>query len=283
MTVKITAQLIKDLRERTGVGMTKCKQALEEAGGDVELAIANLRKAGMASAVKKEGRAANEGVIGSFDAGDMIIAAEVNAETDFVVNNDRFQQFVKDVVEEIANTKPASLEAFLGQKFSKDPNLTMDEYRATIVQAIGENIQLRRILVMPKAGNHSIAIYSHLGGKILTVVEIEGSDSEQALAKDIAMHVAAAEPDFLAPEDVPADVIAHEKDIAKVQMKGKPENIIEKILEGKLRAFYDDVCLKKQKFIKDDSVTIEQLVEKRGKEISKPLTLASFTRWKVGQ
>lgn len=283
MTVKITAQLIKDLRDRTGVGMTKCKQALEEAGGDVELAIANLRKAGMASAVKKEGRAANEGVIGSSDEGDTIVAAEVNAETDFVVNNDRFQQFVKDVVEEIATTKPVSLEAFLEQKFSKDPNLTVDEYRATIVQAIGENIQLRRILVMPKAGNHSIAAYSHLGGKILTVVEIEGSESEQALAKDIAMHVAAAEPEFLAPEDVPAEVIAHEKDIAKEQMKGKPENIIEKILEGKMRAFYDDVCLKNQKYIRDDSLTIEQLVEKRGKEIGKPLKLASFIRWKVGQ
>lgn len=279
----VTAAMIKELRERTGIGMGKCKEALEEANGDMELAIANLRKAGMATAVKKQGRETNEGMIAVAEKNGTIAIVEVNAETDFVVKNDLFQRFLKSISEEVAATKPASLEAFLSQKYSQDPSLTIDQYRATVIQAIGENIQIRRLKTFAKDKNHSIGVYSHLGGKIVTVVEIVGSADEESLAKDIAMHVAAAAPEYLSPESVPAEVIAHEKEIVKGQIQGKPANIIDKIVEGKINAYYDANCLVKQKYIKDDAVTINDLVNARGKSNGKTLTLASFIRWNVGQ
>lgn len=278
----VTASMIKELRERTGVGMGKCKEALEESKGDIELAISNLRKSGMASAVKKEGREAKEGMIAFAENNDVIGIVEVNAETDFVVRNERFQQFLKDIAEEVAATKPESLEAFLQQKYSKEPSLTIDEYRATMVQAIGENIQIRRILTLKKDASHSIGIYSHLGGKILTAVTLTGTNSEAALARDIAMHVAAASPEYLNPESVPQSIIANEQDIAKGQMVGKPANMIDKIVEGKLNAYYDTACLTRQKFIRNDAVSISELVATRAKEVGQPLTLTSFIRWNVG-
>lgn len=279
----VTPALIKELRERTGVGMGKCKEALEEAKGDMELAIANLRKAGMASAVKKEGRETKEGMIGVAENGKIIALVEVNAETDFVVKNDRFKQFLGNVAQEVAKTNPSSLEAFLKQPYSQDPKLTIDQYRATIVQTIGENIQIRRLKTFQKDSNSSIGVYSHLNGKIVTAVEIKGSGSEEELAKDIAMQVAAASPEYLSPEQVPQAVVDNEKEIARGQVQGKPEFIMNKIIEGKVNAFYDANCLVRQKYIKDDSVTIQELVNRKGKEIGKSLVVASFIRWAVGQ
>ncbi len=279
----VTPAMIKELRDRTGVGMGKCKEALEESHGDMELAIANLRKAGMATAIKKEGRAANEGMIIAAETKQAVAVVEVNAETDFVVKNEMFQQFIKAIAEEIAATRPASLEIFLQQKFSKDPSLTIDQYRASIVQRIGENIQIRRFKVLPKGHTTSIGIYHHLGGKILTLVEIDGSSSEEALAKDIAMHVAAAAPEFLTPDQIPANTIEHEKEIARSQIKDKPANIMDKIVEGKLNAYYDGICLVRQKYIKDDHLSISDLVNKKAKEIGKPLIISDFLRWNVGQ
>lgn len=283
MSTQVTTAMIKELRERTGIGMGKCKEALEEAKGDMELAISNLRKAGMASAVKKEGRATNEGLIGADERNSTISLVEVNAETDFVVKNDRFKQFLDAIAAEVAATNPASLEAFLQQKYSKDPALTIDQYRATIVQTIGENIQIRRIATFKKVPNKSIGIYSHQGGKIVTLVEITGSNKDEALAKDIAMHVAAASPEFLSPEKIPAEVINHEKEIARSQMKGKPENMMEKIVEGKMKAFYDISCLVCQKYIRDDSLTVAELVNKHAKERGTALAVTHFERWSVGQ
>lgn len=280
--VQITASMIKELRDRTGIGMGKCKEALEEAKGDIELAISNLRKAGMASAVKKEGRATNEGAIGTAETASTIAIVEVNAETDFVVKNDLFQGFLSNIAREAAETKPASLEAFLEQKYSKDSALTIDQYRATVVQAIGENIQIRRLIIIAKTAQKSVGLYSHLGGKIVTLVEITGSGKEEALAKDIAMHVAAATPEYLSPEKVPADVINSEKEIAKSQVKGKPDNIVDKIVEGKIKAFYDASCLVCQKYIRDDSISITDLVNKRAKEAGAPLAVTHFLRWNVG-
>jgi len=283
MSQPITATMIKELRERTGIGMGKCKEALEESKGDMELAISNLRKAGMASAVKKEGRATNEGMIGTAETPTTIAIVEVNAETDFVIKNDRFKEFLENVAKEAAAVKPASLEAFLQHKYSKDSAMTIDQYRATVVQAIGENIQIRRVIVMPKTTDKSIGVYSHLGGKIVTAVEISGSDKQVDLAKDIAMHVAAAAPDYLAPEKVPADIINQEKEIAKSQIKGKPDNIVEKIVEGKIKSFFDTTCLVCQKYIRDDSVSISELVQKRAKESGAALYVTHFIRWNVGQ
>lgn len=284
MSQPVTAALIKELRDRTGVGMGKCKEALEESKGDIELAIANLRKAGIASAVKKEGRTTNEGMIGWAENAKTVALVEVNAETDFVVKNDSFQKFVESIAHEIVKTNPADLQAFLNQKFSQDSHgLTIDQFRSTIIQKIGENIQIRRMQTLPKGSDRSIGVYSHLGGKILTVVEISGSAGEEALAKDIAMHVAAAAPEFLAPESVPANIIAHEREIAQSQIKGKPANIIEKIVDGKINAFYDASCLVRQKYIKNDQLTIAELVNQRAKATGKPLKLTNFIRWSVGQ
>ena len=279
----VTPAMIKELRERTGVGMGKCKEALEEANGDMELAIANLRKAGMASAVKKEGRETKEGMIVSAENGEVVAFVEGNAETDFVVKNERFKEFLDNVAQEAAKTNPPSLDAFKQQKYSKEPSLTVDQYRATVVQTIGENIQIRRVETMKKAADRSIGVYSHLGGKILTVVEIAGSGDEEALAKDIAMHVAAAAPEYLSPESVPQQIIDNEREIAKGQIHGKPANIVDKIVEGKISSFYDANTLVRQKYIKDDSVSITDLLNQRAKEKGKPLTITRFIRWSVGQ
>lgn len=279
----VTPQLIKELRKRTGVGMGKCKVALEEAGGDLEKAIENLRKAGMASAVKKEGREANEGLIGIGESDKAIALVEVNSETDFVAQNDKFKQFLKDLGNEAAELMPKSLEAFLEHKCKHDPSITIDQYRALIVQSLGENIQIKRIKILEKASDLSIGVYLHMGGKIVTAVELGGGAGNEALARDIAMHVAAESPDYLKPEDVPSHIKDKEKDIARSQVKGKPENIIDKILEGKLRAFYDQVCLLNQKYVKDSSITITGLLEKESKEAGKPLAVKNFIRWQIGE
>lgn len=280
---EITAQMVKELRDRTGVGMGKCKEALQEANGDIELAIANLRKAGMASAVKKEGRETNEGVIKSVETKTSIALVEVNAETDFVVKNENFQKFVTSLVEEVSSTSPANLDDFLKQKFSKDSHMTIDEYRSTIVQSLGENVRIRRIELFLKKPNVSIAVYSHGGGKLVTLVEIAGSSEEGELAKDIAMHIAAEAPEYLTPEEVPARLIAHEKEIARAQVQNKPANITEKIIDGKLKAYFDQVCLLNQRFVKNPDLTIQKLVEERGKAIGKTLNVTQFLRWRVGE
>ena len=281
-SVKVTPEMVKELRERTGVGMAKCKEALDQAQGNMEKAIDILRKAGMASAVKKEGRETKEGMIATAESKDTIALVEINAETDFVVQNDRFKQFAQDVANEAAQTKPASLEAFIAQKFSKDPSITIDQHRALTMQSLGENIKIRRFQLFPKSSGHSLAIYSHMGGKIVTFVDLEGGAGQEAFAREVAMHIAAESPDYLKPEEVPADVKAREEEIARAQVTGKPPAIIDKIVEGKIKAFYDQVCLLHQKFVKDNSITVANLVVKEGQRIGKPLAIRRFIRWQVG-
>lgn len=282
-SVKVTPDMVKTLRERTGVGMGKCKEALDQAHGDMEKAIDLLRKSGMASAVKKEGRETKEGMIATAESKDTIALVEINAETDFVVQNDRFKHFAHDIAVQAAETKPASLEAFLEQKFHKDPSVTVDQYRALVVQSLGEHIKIRRLQLFPKSASHSLGIYSHMGGKIVTLVELSGGNGQEALARDIALHVAAESPDYLKPADVPADVKAREEEIARGQVVGKPQAIMDKIVEGKLKAFYDQVCLLCQKFVKDNTVVIADLVAKEAARLGKPLSIRRFIRWKVGE
>lgn len=282
MSTQVTTALIKELRDRTGIGMGKCRDALIEAEGDVEKAISNLRKAGMASAVKKQGRQTNEGTIVSSEGADHVAFVEVNAETDFVVKNERFAEFAQLVADEAALQAPESLEAFLAQPYSKDPESTMDQFRAQLIQTIGENIQVSRLANWKKASGRSYGIYSHMGGKIITAVELDGDESESELAREIAMHAAAAAPEYLNPESVPEEVIEQEKEIARSQMKGKPAEIIEKILVGKINKFYDNNCLIRQPFIRDDKQTVEQLVKSRAKD-GKQLKVLRFLRWEVGQ
>lgn len=278
----ITASQVKELRDRTGVGMSKCKEALEEAKGDMEEAIAILRKAGMASAVKKQGRETNEGQVCFKETDSVVAIAEINAETDFVVKNDRFQEFCKNIMEEIANTSPASLDAFLAQKYSKDPSLTIDQYRSLIIQTIGENIQISRLVAWKKSKDHSIGIYSHMGGKILTAIELS-CQGENDLAREIGMHAAAASPEYLNPSDVPQNIIENEREIARGQVQGKPANIIDKIVEGKVNAYFEQVCLTRQKYIRDTSMSVEAYINEKLKPAGKSAKITRFVRWMVGQ
>lgn len=283
MAEKVTPEMVKQLRERTGVGMGKCKEALDQAAGDMEKAIDILRKAGMASAVKKEGRETKEGMIATAETNDAIALVEINAETDFVVQNDKFKQFAHEIAKQAVETKAASLEALLSQPAHQDKTVTVDQYRAIVMQSIGENIKIKRVEIFMKGPNKSLGIYSHMGGKIVTLVEIDGKSGHEHLAKEIAMHVAAESPDYLKVEDVPADVRAREEEIARSQVVGKPPQIADKIVEGKLKAFYDQVCLLGQKFVKDNAVTIADLVANEAKKSGQNLVLKRFIRWKVGE
>lgn len=282
MSKEISAQLVMDLRKRTGVGMSQCKEALVEAKGDIEEAIHILRKKGVASAVKKGAREANEGIIGFAENDKQAYLVEVNAETDFVVQNDRFKEFLKNICEEALLDRPKSVEDFLKKKYSKQPSLTIDEYRAEIVHSLGENIVIRRILDFTKGPERSIGIYSHMGGKIVTVVVLKGASGFENIAREVAMHVAAEAPDYLRVEDVPEEVRQKEVEIATSQIKNKPANMIEKIVAGKVKAFCEQACLAVQKFVKDPSMNVGEYVEAAAKQAGKKLELAEFVRWQIG-
>lgn len=280
----ITADMIKELRERTGVGMGKCKEALVLAEGDMEKAIEVLRKAGMSAAVKKEGRETKEGLILAAEDKKHLILAEANAETDFVVQNDRFKHFLHDCVKQaLEGGRAISLQDLLQEPYYKDKSITIDQYRNLVIQALGENIQLRRVEMISKHADSSYGIYSHMGGKLVVVVEIAGAKDQEGIAKEIAMHVAAENPEYLRPEEVPATVIAREEEIARSQVEGKPANVVEKIVAGKVKAYTDQFCLVNQKYIKDNSVSVQQFLDICSKKIGKTLSIKCFWRWKVGQ
>jgi len=280
---EITADMIKELRERTGVGMGKCKEALVLAEGDMEKSIDILRKAGMASAAKKEGRETKEGLILTAEDKDHLVLAEANAETDFVVQNDRFKHFLHDCVKQALEGKVKSLNDLIQQPYYKDKSITIDQYRNLVIQSLGENIQLRRLEMISKHPNSSFGIYSHMGGKLVVVVEIAGAADQEAIAKEIAMHVAAENPEYLRAEEIPATVIAREEEIARSQVEGKPANVIEKIVAGKIKGYTDQFCLVNQKYVKDSSVTVQQFLDVCSKKVGKPLSVKCFWRWKVGQ
>ena len=272
----VTPAMVKELRERTGLGMSKCKKALDESSGNMEQAIDFLRKAGIASAVKKGGREANEGMIGFKESANAICIAEVNSETDFVAQNERFKAFVDTICETVLDKSIDNVETLLQEKTNGN---TFDEARAELIQTLGENIVIKRFSLLKKKENASYAVYSHMGGKIVTCVEISGASDRQALCKDIAMHVAAESPDYLNSSKIPEDVKKREEEIAREQVKGKPENIMDKIIHGKMNAFYDSVCLVGQKYIKDSSMTVEQFVKSQ----SKDLEITHFIRMQLGE
>ncbi len=282
MSVKVSAESVKQLRDRTGISMGKCKEALDKAGGDMDAAIDFLRKSGMASAVKKEGRETNEGLIGSAEGSTAVALLEVNAETDFVTQNEKFRQFLKEVSQEAADSAIGDLSALMQRPSAQDKSITIDQYRALVMQSLGENIQIKRLLLLPKASDLSIGLYSHMGGKIVVAVILTGGSGQEALARDIAMHAAAEAPEYLSIEDVPASVRAKEEEIARSQVQGKPANIVEKIVEGKVKAFCDEVCLVCQKYVKDNTMTVAQLLDKESKRLSKAMGIKAFYRWKVG-
>lgn len=279
---KIAAELVKQLRDRTGISMSKCKEALESADGNMDKAIEFLRKAGMASAVKKEGRDANEGLIGVDEEEKALVLVEVNAETDFVAQNAKFKQFVQELIEQAVVEKPSSVEELLQIAYAKDPSISLDQYRALIVQSLGENIQVKRLLIIPKSEDVSVGFYSHMGGKIVSAVVLTGGKGHESLARNIAMHVAAESPEYLSPEEVPLEIKEKEEEIARSLVQNRPPHIVDKIIEGKLEAYYAEVCLTRQKYVKENSITIAMLIDKESKGLSLPIEIQAFYRWKIG-
>ena len=272
----ITTALIKELRERTGAGMLDCKKALEENGGDIEKAIDWLREKGIAKAAKKSGRVAAEGLVFAAVSADRKKGAilEFNSETDFVAKNDEFKNFGEKLVQlslEHDLTSEDELKAFELEGKKVEDNLT------ELIAKIGENMTIRRLKLV--STNGFIETYIHLGGKIGVLLNVSGEATPENVekAKGVAMHVAAMDPKYLNSEQVTADDLEREKEIARhqLQQEGKPENIIEKILDGKMRKFYEENCLVNQKYVRDDSVTIEKFIA--------PSSIISFDRFKVGE
>ena len=273
----ISASAVKDLREKTGVGMMEAKKALEEAGGDFEKAVDILRKKGLSAAAKKAARVASEGMIASSiqNSGKTGVLIEVNSETDFVAKNDDFQGFAKGLAELVATSKPADVAALSQLAIG---NETVEAKRNTLVQKIGENITVRRFECFETAGN--IAIYLH-GSRIGVMVDFTGGDEQ--LGKDIAMHIAAANPQFLNREAVPADTLTRERAVYEGQAKesGKPAAVIGKIIDGKLEKFYSDNCLVDQVYIKDPEgkLKVKDLLKKAGANVA----INRFVRYQLGE
>jgi len=269
----ISASMVKELRERTGAGMMECKKALTESAGDLDLAIENMRKSGLAKADKKAGRVAAEGRVAIEQSGDAVAMAEVNCETDFVANGDEFGGFDSAIAKAVLAAAPASVEALNDVKLTSGE--TADLVRRNLVAKIGENITVRRIERYQAKGT-VLGAYTH-GTRIGVLVELKGGT--QALAKDIAMHVAASRPLCVKPEQVSLEVLEKEREIIRAQSadSGKPEAIIEKMVEGRLKKFLAEVTLLGQPFVKDPDQSVEKLVKAAGAEVLR------FTRFEVGE
>jgi len=269
----VTAALVKELRERTGAGMMECKKALVETDGNMDSAIEFLRKSGLAQADKKAGRVAAEGRIAMAvaESGQEAVMVEVNCETDFVAKDEGFGSFADAVAGNALTDDPADVAALMQTRID---SATVEEARQALVTKIGENIQVRRFVRASSDG--VIGSYVH-GGRIGVLVDLVGGDEE--LARDVAMHVAAMNPEFVSADDVPAEVISREKDIlvAQAANSGKPAEIIEKMVEGRLRKHLSGITLLGQPFVKDSDLTVEKLLQQKGARVN------SFNRLAVGE
>lgn len=249
----ITASDVAKLRAQTGAGMMDCKKAMEEANGDMELAGEILRKKGIVKAAKRNDKIAAEGTTTVKASGNTAVIAEINSETDFVAKNEDFKNLVNEIVDYLLNSRPADLESAL------DGGLK--EKIEAVVAKIGEKISLRRFEIVQKGADEAFGPYVHLGGKISVLVKLSGT-TDEALAREMAMQVAAAFPKYIGREQVPAEIVEKEKEIYTEQLKqqGKPEQAIPNILKGKLDKFYSEVCLLEQPYIKDEEKKIQQVI-----------------------
>jgi len=279
---EISANLIKELREKTGAGVLDCKKALTETGGDLEKAVDQLRKSGVAKAEKKSGRITTEGRISVKIEGNQAALAELNCETDFVAKNPDFQNFSEGLAGLLVKEKPKDLNAL--QELSLNGQKVKDILQAMVAK-IGENISVRRFQLVSAGPDEKLGSYVHMGNKIGVVVKIKGpADSlNDAAARDVAMHVAASTPQYLSREFIPSDAMEREKAIYQEQMKEmkKPPQVLEKILEGKLARFADEVCLVSQPFVKDP--TGKQSVADFLKAIHPEIKVTEFVRYQVGE
>lgn len=271
----ITAGQVKELRERTGSGMMECKKALVEADGDMEVAVENLRKSGLAKADKKAGRIAAEGLIIIELSADhkRAVVVEVNSETDFVSKKEEFQSFANKVAQRILKSSPASLEALLEMPLD-DGGVSVDEARKEMIAKLGENMNVRRFELIETTGN--LGAYLH-GSRIGVLVEMQGGSED--LAKDIAMHIAASRPVCVSEAQVSADMIQKEREIfaAQAEQSGKPADIISKMVDGRIKKFLAEVTLVGQPFVKDPDTTVAQQLSKAG------ATVSGFQRMELGE
>ncbi len=287
----ITTEDIKLLRESTGAGVLDCKKALQETNGDIDQAIEFLRKKGLAAASKKASREANDGLVSAHISADgkTGVLVQVNCETDFVARTEDFQNFVAAVVQQVASRPElANVEALLAAPFSGDNSKTVAEKLTETIAKLGENMIVRRVARFDLAGDGLLDSYIHTGGRVGVLVDVVGgsaSDSKFAgLAHDVALQIAAASPRYVNQADVPAETIEAEKNIYRAQLAEdkKPDNIKERIIEGKLKKWYEEVVLVEQPFVKDGDLTIAKLLEKFSQELGSEVKVRRFARFELG-
>ena len=287
----ITAALVKELRDKTNAGMMECKNALKETGGDVDAAIKFLRERGAIKAAKKADREAKEGVVTAqidVEARSGVLV-EVNCETDFVAKNDNFKAFVSELTDSVASAGANDIDSANAIQKSEG---TLDDFVKAKVIELGENLQFRRMTRYEVEGSGVVASYIHLGGKVGVLVEVNcakdetaASDAFRELVKDLTLHIAAASPAGIGRDEISDDLVEAEKDLFRKQMEdsGKPPEILDKIIEGKLGKFYSTICLLEQGFIKDPDNTISDLLASKGKELDDEISIRRFTRYGVGE
>ena len=289
----ITSQMVKELREMTQAGMMDCKKALVEADGNMDKAIEWLREKGLAAAAKKAGRIAAEGVVASYitECGKVGVVVEVNCETDFVAKTDNFINFAKNVAKHIAYANPTDVDALLAQKFVDDETKTVTDLVSEATVSIGEKISIRRF-ARYETNKGAVESYIHMGGKIGVLLLVE-NDNEASIASDafktfyhdVALQIAAAKPSYVRKEEVPAENLAKEREILRVQAlnEGKPEKIVDKMVDGRIQKYYKEVCLLEQPFVKDGDKSIAQLTAEVAKQIGANINIVSFERFERGE
>jgi len=284
----ITAEMVKELRERTGAGMMDCKRALSNTEGDMDKAIEVLREKGLAAAAKKAGRIASEGLVETYISEDGKFGAvvEVNCETDFVGKNQDFISFIKNISKQAALSNAQTVEELLNEKYIAGEN-TVNEVLTGLISTIGENMKLRRFERFVKEQNGILKDYIHGGGRIGVIVHLacENENGLEEVAKEITMQIAAANPIYISRDEVTGDVIEKEREIYKVQAmnEGKPENIAEKMVKGRIDKYYKEVCLLEQLWIKDQDYTIQKLLDEKSKTIGAKILVKKFARFEKGE
>lgn len=273
----VTATMVKELREKTGAGMMDCKKALTETNGDMEQAVDFLREKGISKAAKKADRIAAEGSAYTLTEGNTSVLIEVNCETDFVTKNDQFKTLLAEVAKHLLDQRPATVEEALQQPLHGEGE-TLETYINNNIAKIGEKLSLRRFVIAEKTDNDAFGAYIHMGGNIGVLTVVEGTTDEN-FAKDIAMHIAAVNPRFVSRDAVDEEVVEKEREVLKQQAlnEGKPEKIVEKMVEGRLGKFFEEICLLEQSFVKDPDQKVKQLVSDKG------ATINEFTRFEVGE
>ncbi len=289
--MEITAQQVKELREKTGAGMMDCKKALAETQGDVEKAVHLLREKGIAKAASKEGRATSEGTIASvITSGDKLgVLVEINCETDFVARTDKFKQFASDIASHIATKGPKDLDDLNSQTMPAHDNKSVSDYVKSFIGSLGENTQIRRFTRMETPGY--LTTYIHPGDKLGVLVELDASNGAAAkpqfkqFARDIAMQIAATSPQAVRREELNQELLASERDIYRKQVlnEGKPEKIVDKIVDGKMEKYFTEVVLMEQLFVKDNDKTIADLVKETVAALGENVAIKRFARFRLGE